>query len=128
MSRARASLVVLSTSLSGDELGRRLGFEGDQQWKAGDPVRSGASSQQRFGGWTLNSRAERSAGATEHLTDLLSRISNLDVRLEALSAAGEIESSRIWVHLDSPDRGFVMEPEMLRAVAAFGSLEVDIYS
>jgi hypothetical protein len=56
------------------------------------------------------------------------RASQLADRLSALTESRQIDSSRVWLHLDSPDVGFVVEPEVLRAVAELGSLEVDIYS
>ena len=128
MARARASLAVLSSRIGGAEIGELLGLEGDRQWDAGDPVRPGSKSQQRFAGWTLDSRVDRSLGVASHLEDLLGRASHLADRLSALTAAGEIDSSRVWVHLDSPESGFSLECDVLRAIADLGSLEIDLYS
>jgi hypothetical protein len=128
VSRARASLVVLSSRISGAEIAERLGLAGDQQWEAGDPVRPGSKSRQRFGGWALDSRVNRSSGAASHIEDLLRRVSHLANPLSALKAMGEIDSSRVWLHLDAPEVGFALEPDVLRLVSELGSLEVDIYS
>ena len=128
MGRARASLVVLSKTLTGSEIGRRLDLKGDQEWNAGDPVRPGATARQRFAGWAMDSQVDRSVGAGEHLADLLGRASHLGDRLSVLVAEGQVESVRVWLHLDSPDVGFAVEQETLRAVARLGSLEIDIYS
>lgn len=127
MTRTRARLVVLSRTLSGAELGERLGTTGDQQWNAGDPVRPGSKSRQRFSGWALDSRIDRSQTAAAHLDDLLARAMDVADQVSALRDAREIESSRVWLHLDAPEAGFALEPNVLRAIATLGSLEVDIY-
>jgi hypothetical protein len=127
MTSARASLVILSRNLGGTDIGERLGMMGDQQWNAGDPVRPGSKSQQRFGGWALNSRVDRSQPAAAHLEDLLARASSVATPLSVLRNTGEIESSRVWLHLDTPEAGFAIEPDVLRAIANLGSLEVDLY-
>jgi hypothetical protein len=119
---------VLSSALSGKEIARQLALGGDQEWSAGDPVRPGSATRQRFGGWAIDSRLDRSASAGDHLADLLARASHLADRLSTLIESGQIDSSRVWLHLDNPDVGFAVEPENLRAVAELGSLEVDIYS
>jgi hypothetical protein len=127
VSRTRASLVVLSSTMTGGHIEERLGLAGDRRWDAGEPVSPGSRSHQRFSGWELKSRLDRSAPAASHLGDLLERASRLGDRISGLAAAAQIESSRVWLHLDSPEVSFALEPEMLRAIADLGSLEVDIY-
>jgi len=67
-------------------------------------------------------------GVVAHLEDLLSRALDVRDRLAILVATGEAASSRVWLHLDSPDTGFAMEADLLRDLARLGSLEVDVYS
>jgi hypothetical protein len=125
--RTRTRLVVLSITISGDEIAKRLGVQGDRQWDAGDPVRPGSKTRQKFAGWEVESRLERSLGAAAHLSDLLERIADLNVAINLIATSGDIESARVWLHLDSPSVGFSLEPDTMRQLAEFGSLEVDIY-
>jgi hypothetical protein len=128
MARTRASLVLLSSRISGAEIAERLGVRGDRQWDAGDPVRPGSKTQQKFAGWKVDSRVERSLGASAHLTDLIERVAELKGAIKEIATSGDIDSARVWLHLDSPEHGFSLEPDTLLRLAELGSLEVDIYS
>jgi hypothetical protein len=120
-------LVVLSSKIPGAELAKRLGVPGDQEWDAGEPVRPTSSAKQKFSGWSIDSRVDRSLGPGDHLQDLLKRTLGLPERIRALSEARDIDSARVWLHLQDPEIGFFVDPEALRAIANLGSLEVDIH-
>ncbi len=126
--RARASLVVLSRRLRGREVGERLACVGDREWDEGDPVRVGSQHRQRFSGWSIDSTSDRSSPPGAHLAELLHRAEGLAGPIAGLVAAGEIESSRVWLHIDTPDAGLAIEPETLLAIAQLGSFEIDLYS
>ena len=119
--------MLLSSRISGAEIAQRLGVRSDRHWNAGDPVRPGSKTQQKFAGWEINSRVDRSLAARAHLDDLLERVADLTGPINEMVTSGDIDSARIWLHLDSPSTGFSLEPATMRQIAGFGSLEVDIY-
>jgi len=127
-SGTRASLVVLSASLSGVEIAERLGNPGDRCWDKGSATRIGSATVQKWSGWEINSRLERTAPAIDHLRDVIAQGESLGTQIRELVQDGAIDNARVWLHLDSPTAGFSLEPELLRWIAAIGSLEVDIYS
>jgi len=126
--RARASLVILASSLSGAELAERLGVRGDRQWDQGSPTRDGSPIAQKWSGWEMHSRQSREAPAIKHLRDVMARSSNLAATIRDLTREHAVERVSFWLHLDSPTSGLSLEPELLTQIAAIGSLEIDIYS
>lgn len=126
--RAVAALVLLSDRVSGADISAFLGRHGDREGVAGEPVRPGGKGRYKSAGWSVNSRLDRGASANDHIEDPLAIVTPLSGTITALVADGTLASSRVWLHLDTPDRGFYLDPTTLPAIAALGSFEVDIYS
>ena len=100
VSRARASLVVLSNTITSADIEEHLGLVGDRRWDVGEPVRPGSKARQRFAGWEITSRVDRSAPASSHVQDLLGRAYPLADRISALAVAGQIETGRASMFIE----------------------------
>ena len=126
--RARASIVILSSLLSGADIAGRVGMRGDKVWERGEPVGPKSKTRQKFSGWSITSRTERTEPAGKHVRDILERAEPVWANLVDLQQSGLVESLRFWVHLDSPTVGLSFEATDLHRIAEIGSLEIDIYS
>lgn len=128
-SRSRASLVVLSHTITPEQLGQLIGAPGDRQWRAGDPLTPKSKAVQPYNGWELASSLPREAAPTEHMRQLLGRVRPLVAAIVKLRAHADGDVIiQTWIHLDSPEVGFSLESADLRLIADLGSFEVDIYS
>jgi hypothetical protein len=112
--RSHATLTILSSTLSVDEMTRAIALTPDRTVEKGSPVKGKGGNVHRYSGVSFESRSDRQAGPEAHIDDLLVRLSPARDAIRRLAdgthAAGTrgvpvrlslyVESSRSVVGLD----------------------------
>ena len=127
--RNQALLVVLSSTMSLDELRRRIPLESDHGWAKGSPRPGRSATVEQFSGLRFESRLEPADPPAHHLHDLLDRLQPAqdDVRAVAdeLARHGDGAGSlRVWVHVVGVTRDATsveVGNAQLQAAAALGA-------
>lgn len=124
-----ARLILLSESLTSDDLSARSGLRPDATWKRGAP-RGSAGALQKFHGWELKSGIPANADPAAHVRGLLDRLRPGWEQLKALIRDEPTIDARLWVsqHIENWNPEFYFEPTVVQDIADLGvAVSVDVY-
>lgn len=124
-SQNEVRLVVLSRTLSADELSSVIPIGHDRRWDAGSAIGRQGRGTHRYSGWAIGSGPSDEA-IDVHLSRVLGRMASIEATLGALVRAGRVDSLSLWVWATS--LALELTPEQLRSIAGVGAtLKIDVH-
>jgi Domain of unknown function (DUF4279) len=133
--RSRATLTILSRTLTADELVRAIGVTPDRVVEKGSPVKGTSGGVHRYSVVAFESHLDADAEPSTHLDELLLRLSPIREAIRALADPGCAPGARdvpvrLSLYIESPRRmlGIDLSAERLAAIGEFGAhlgVEVD---
>lgn len=125
---ASASLVVLSTTCTAEELAQAVGLTADRSWRQGERKGTTSAAVHKYSGVEYDSLVDRSASPLLHLEDLLARLQPFAANVGALARRLSGQESRedpvrLWISCRTANGtpGLDLSPRHLEAVAALGA-------
>lgn len=126
--RSHATLTILSSTLSADELVRTIGVTPDRIVEKGSPVKGRGGGVHRYSVVAFESRPDRQADPPDHIDELLLRLGPAKEAIQALAGPARAPGSRgvpvrLSLYIESPRRmlGIDMSAEQLTAIGEFGA-------
>jgi hypothetical protein len=135
MKRSRATLTILSRTLSADDVVRAIASTPDRIVEKGSPVKGKGGNVHRYSVVEFESHLEPEAEPSAHIDELLLRLSPAKEAIRALADPTSAPGSRgvpvrLSLYIESPRKmlGIDMSAEQLTAIGEFGAhfgVEVD---
>lgn len=120
-------LMVISESVSPEQISRQLGVRGDETWRIGDK-RKNTDILEKENGWGLHSKKESTMNLEDHIENIRDLIKGFESNFKILSDAldCEVQLSCVVYFKDEPPLLFEKEViNWLNSIAA--SLDIDLY-
>jgi hypothetical protein len=135
ITRCRASLTILSSVLSADEIAQKLALHPDGSVDKGTPLTGNAGDNHRYTALTFESHLREDAELSAHIDELLRRLKPAKDAIRSLAGPAPGPGTRgapvrLSLHIESSRRmlGVDLTADQLEAIAELGaywSVEVD---
>lgn len=120
-------LMVLSESISPEQISSQLGILGDDTWRVGDK-RKNTAILEKENGWILHSKKEKSVDLEGHIDNIRALISGYESNFKIISDAFDCEvqlSCAVYYENEPP---LLFEKEIIIWLNSIGaSLDIDLY-